>query len=182
MKDLLLDARFQILRFLGLSGLFGLLLLTLAALVGYVLIPQANEQRAALYQELSSAKDSASQASENRRDAPNSSAQLQSFLSWLPPISTNAKDVQRLFVLAKEGNIELTKADYQLTAEPGVPFVRYQMSVPVKGDYLAVRRFATGALNALPHLALDELQFDRPQATNGAVDAQLRFTLFYRSQ
>lgn len=34
MKDLLLDARFQILRFLGLSGLFGLLLLTLAALVG----------------------------------------------------------------------------------------------------------------------------------------------------
>ncbi|WP_068835560.1 hypothetical protein [Polaromonas jejuensis] len=182
MKDFMLSVRFQTLRFLGVWGLLGLLLLAAAALIGYLLIPQINAQSTAMHQEIIAAKDSAIQASEQRRNAPNTVSQLQNFLNWLPPLATNAKDVKTLFVLAKEGGIDLTKADYQLTAEPGAQFLRYQVTVPIKDRYIVIRRFAVGALNDLPHLALDELQFSRLQASSDVVDAQLRFTFFYRPQ
>jgi hypothetical protein len=182
MKDFMLSVRFQLLRFLGVPGLLGLLLLSGAALTGYLLLPLANTQSSALQQELRAARNSATQASEQRRNAPNSVAQLQSLWDWLPPLANNAVDVQKLFVLATQAGIVLSKADYQITIEPGAQFVRYQVTLPIKERYLTVRRFAADALNAMPHLALDELQFSRPQASAEVVDAQLRFTFFYRPQ
>lgn len=182
MKDLMLSVRFQTLRIFGVLGLFGLLLLTAAALVGYLLIPTATQQGAHLRQQVSTAKVSATQTSIERRNELNAGSQLKNFSDGLPLLATNAKDIQKLFALAKEGDIELTKAEYQLTADPGAEFVRYQVTVPVKHRYPIIRRFAAGAMNALPHLALDELQFARSQASDDVVEAQLRFTLFYRAQ
>ncbi len=182
MNTLLLNLKFQILRRVGVSGVLGLLLCASAFLIAYFLIPQAQEQSLVLEQEQLVAKESALQASELRRKTPNTMSQLQNFLTWLPPLAANAKDVEKLFALAKESGIDLLKVDYQLTTEPGAQFFRYQVIVPVKDKYLAVRRFASSALNALPHLALDELQFSRTQSTAEVVDAQLRFTFFYRAE
>ena len=178
----MLSARFQALRLLGVAGLLGVALVVIAALTGFLLLPQARKQTSALQLEVSAAKDSAIQASEQRRNAPNTVSQLQNFLEWLPPLATNAADVQRLFLLAKEAGVDLAKADYQLTVEPGLQIVRYQATIPVREKYLTVRHFATGALNALPHLALEDLQFARTEVSTDVVDAQLRFTLFYRPQ
>jgi hypothetical protein len=182
MKDFVLSVRFQLLRFLGVPGLLGLLLLMSAVLTGYLLAPLASTQGTALKQELQAARDSATRASEQRRSAPNSAAQLQNLWDWLPPLASNAMDVQKLFDLAKQGGMVLGKADYQITIEPGAQFVRYQVTLPIRERYLTVRRFAADALNTLPHLALDELQFSRPQAAADVVDAQLRFTFFYKPQ
>ena len=180
MKDIMLSVRFRTLRFMGISGVIGLLLLAVAGLTGYWLIPQTKAQSAVLQQVLGTAKESAVQAIEQRRSAPTSTSELQTFSDWLPPLSSNANDVQKLFTLARESDIELSKADYQFTTEPGARFARYQVTVPLKSRYFTVLRFATGALNALPHLALDEVQFARPQVSTDVVEAQLRFTFFYR--
>ena len=182
MKDFLLSVRFQMLRFLGVAGLLGLLLLAAAALTGYLLIPLTNTQGFSLKQELRATRISATQASEQRRSAPNTVTQLQTLWDWLPPLANNAGDVQKLFDLATQGGLVLSKADYQITIEPGAQFVRYQVTLPIKERYLAIRRFAADALNAMPHLALDELQFSRSQASGDVVDAQLRLTFFYRPQ
>jgi hypothetical protein len=182
MKDFMLDVRFRALRFFGIAGLIGLLLLTLAPLTAYLLIPQTSAQNVALQQELGAARESAAQASDQRRNTPTTVSELQAFSEWLPPLAANANDMQKFFTLAKAGGIELSKADYQLTTDPGAQFARYQVTVPVKNRYFSVLRFAAGALNALPHLALDEVQFSRPQASTDMVEAQLRFTFFYRPQ
>lgn len=160
--------------------MIGLTLLALAIVIGASLCPQARRKNESLQTEISAARDSAAQVNEQRRNTPSSVSQLKSFLESLPPLNTNANDVQKLFIVAKESGVDLTKADYQLTSEPGLELVRYLVTVPIKDKYLTVRRFATGALNALPHLALDELQFARTQASTDEIDAQLRFTLFYR--
>lgn len=182
MKDLLLSVRFQARRLFGVAGLLGLVLVTAGGVTGLLLLPQAREQRSALQQEVSTAKDSALQASEQRRHAPGTVLQLHKFLELLPPLASNAEDIQRLFILAREAGVDLTKADYQLTIEPGLEIVRYQITLPMREKYLTVRRFATESLNALPHLALDELQFARNDTSTDVVDAQLRLTLFYRPQ
>lgn len=182
MNSVWLNTRFQILRRIGVSGLMGLLLLAVAGMTAYFLIPKAKKQSLVLQQEQSVAKDSVTKANELRRKSPNTVSQLQNFLNWLPPLASNAQDVDKLFSLAIDSGIELQKVDYQLTTEPGAQFLRYQVTVPVKDKYLAVRQFASGALNSLPHLALDELQFSRPQSTADVVDAQLRFTFFYRAE
>ena len=182
MKEVFLSARFNLLRVLGRPGLMGLTLLVMAALIGVFFSPQARKEKTALLAELISVKSNAAQVIEQRRNKPSTDSQLQAFLEWLPPLSTNADDVEKLFILAKETGIDLTKADYQLTVEPGLGLARYQVTVQVKEKYLVVRRFATGALNALPHLALDEIQFARAQASTDELTAQLRFTIFYRPQ
>ncbi|MEO5658480.1 MAG: hypothetical protein ABIQ90_01605 [Polaromonas sp.] len=182
MKDFMLSVRFRTLRLIGVSGVVGLLLLMASALTGYLLIPGSDAQRAVLQQELSAARESATQTIEQRRNAPTAKSQIQNFSDWLPLLATNANDMQKFFSLAKEGGIELAKADYALTTEPGAQFVRYQVNVPVKNNYYAVLRFVGGALNSLPHLALEELRFARPQASSDVVEAQLRFSFFYRRQ
>ena len=182
MNSFLLDLKFQAVRRVGGVGLLGLLLASVAAILAYFLIPHAKEQSLLLDQEQRMAKESVTQANELRRKTPSTVSQLQSFLNWLPPLSSNAKDVQKLFRLAKDSNIDLVKVDYQLNAEPGAQFFRYQVTIPTKEKYLSIRKFTSEALNSLPNVALDELQFTRPQATAEVVDAQLRFTFFYRSE
>jgi hypothetical protein len=182
MKNFFFNVRFQLLRFLGVHGLLGVLLLMSAVLTGHLLAPLASTQNAVLKQALQTARDSAARASDQRRSVPNSAAQLQNLWDWLPPLASNAMDIQKLFDLAKQGGVVLGKADYQITIEPSAQFVRYQVTLPIKEHYLTVRRFAADALNTLPHLALDELQFSRIQASTDLVDAQLRLTFFYKPQ
>lgn len=168
-------------RHLGSAGMIGILLLALAAICTWILQPQANHHLVQLESKLQAAKVDTVDKKPRELAAPSTVLQLRKFFEWLPPVSTNAADIQTLFALAKEVHVDLAKADYQITSDPNARLIRYQIILPVKELYPTVRKFASIALTKLPHMAMDEFVVTRQQAASNVIEAQLQLTLFYKA-
>ena len=89
-----------------------------------------------------------------------------------------APTLARLQAIAQQRGFRLEQAEFKLASEPAEPLARYTISLPIKADYRAVRRFSRDALRELPALALDEVSLRRSDPASPQLDAQLRFVLF----
>lgn len=90
--------------------------------------------------------------------------------------------VQDLILLADEEGLVLARAEYRPQADSTGGFLRYRMSMPVKGDAKAVRRFMAAALKKQPMLALESVQFHRDQADAKEVEARIQWSVLARLQ
>ena len=103
------------------------------------------------------------------------------YVDGFPAMNRNAEDLAQIFAAAQGHHVQLTKGEYQLKADPGAAFVVYTATFPLHGDYDAIKGFSADVLDALPHVAMDELHLSRDNAGSTALDAVVRFTFYYRS-
>ena len=103
---------------------------------------------------------------------------LQTYSSALGDAGQAEQYVRTLFVLARKAGIELVQGDYKWEIDGGSNTYRYQILLPVKGGYGAIRYFSEQALLAMPFAALDELTFKRESIADEDLDSSVRFTLF----
>jgi len=103
------------------------------------------------------------------------------YVAGFPALSQNAADLAQVFSAAEGRHVQLVKGEYRLKVEPNAPFVVYTATFPVHGEYDALKGFSADVLNALPHVAMDELHLSRDNAGSTALDAVVRFTFYYRS-
>lgn len=111
------------------------------------------------------------------------SAQLAALSATLPGAERMPEAIAHLFSAAKHAGLTLQQGAYRAVGEKsGSPqpnsLLRYQISLPVKGDYPAVRAFVAEALEREPSLALDAIRLTREHMGAGEIDAELRFTLY----
>jgi len=109
-------------------------------------------------------------------------AALNTFYDFLPPESAASKSVETVIKTAADHGIAMDKVEYQLSRNPSAAFSRYQVTLPVKADYVEVRRFVTEVLNALPNAALNDINFKRDEVNTGIVEARIRFDIYMRSE
>jgi hypothetical protein len=79
---------------------------------------------------------------------------------------------------ARRHGVTLGPASFRLEPPGTGDIGRYTLDWPVRGDYPGVRRFVAEVLRQHPSLALDTLELRRPDATERAVEARLRWTLY----
>jgi hypothetical protein len=79
---------------------------------------------------------------------------------------------------AAESGLRLDEGAYRVTRESAGPLARYQIQLPVRGDYVQLRRYLAGLSASLPGLALERVQFERPKVGDAALDARLGLVLF----
>jgi hypothetical protein len=101
----------------------------------------------------------------------------------LPGAERMPEAVARLFAAAKHAGLTLQQGAYRAVGdkaggEKSSGLSRYQISLPVTGDYPAVRAFVAEALEREPGLALDGMRLARERMDLGEIDAELRFTLY----
>jgi Tfp pilus assembly protein PilO len=92
---------------------------------------------------------------------------------------------QVLNVLLKQvdqAQLTIDTAKYEITASRTGALVRYQMSFPVDGPYPRIRQFIDATLNAMPALAIENLAITRKAVGDESVEAQIRMTIFTRSE
>ena len=106
------------------------------------------------------------------------SARLAAFYQTLGERPLASKYVQTLFDLAAAADVALDQGDYKWL--PGADVQRYQIQLPVKGAYAAVRGYSEQVLLHLPFVALDELGVKRETVGDEAIDATLVFTLYLK--
>lgn len=88
--------------------------------------------------------------------------------------------MSKLYNAATQQNLALEQGEYRLAPERDSKLTRYDVTLPVKGGYLQIRKFLAQSLTEMPALALESVSFSRQRADESMVNAQLQFTLYLR--
>lgn len=86
--------------------------------------------------------------------------------------------LQEIFALAGKAGIALQRGSYRYNVVSGERIARYEITLPVKGSYVQIRRFLASVLNEIPVASLDRVAFEKKRIGDPNVEAQLRLTLF----
>jgi hypothetical protein len=103
-------------------------------------------------------------------------AQLAAFYGYFDRGERLTELLATLHVAGKDAGVEIKRADYRLSSSPERRLDRYQVLMPIRGSYPAIRVFIANALRELPTMSLDQVQFQRKAVGDAAVDAQVSFT------
>lgn len=79
---------------------------------------------------------------------------------------------------ADAAHLNIDTGKYEATPLKNGGVMSYQISFPVTGPYPQVRQFIDSTLAALPAAAMTELSLTRKTIGDGAVEAQIRLTVF----
>lgn len=161
---------------LGFAGVAGLGLLVFAALFYIFSSLPISKEVQALKQE-ASAKQVRSQT-DVEQTALQPGAQLEKFYQSFPGAKTVPDTLQKVYRIAAAQEIELDEGDYNLVRNDDDKIARYEMSFPVKGDYMHLRKFLARLLVDIPNASLDSVDFQRQKIGDTMVDAQIKITLY----
>ena len=88
------------------------------------------------------------------------------------------QQVRQLFAIAALHGLALTQAEYKTAYDSASRTTSYQVTMPIRGPYEALRRFSEQTLRTIPFASLDEISFKRDAIGNNELEVRLRFTLY----
>ena len=156
---------------LGMPGQAALALALLALLYLGLMVWPAQQRLAAL------------ETMPARMDAPQAPAApvltpVNAFLATFPPSGTLSAQLQSLFDIAEQYQLDLGEVSYKWERRQDERLQRYHVSFAIDAPYPDVRAFLADVLAALPHAALDQLSFNRDSVQVDTVQATVRLTFY----
>ena len=103
---------------------------------------------------------------------------LQVFYDFFPAIDSSPFWIRELTRVAKEKNVELSSSDYRLINEADARLARYEMILPVRGNYKQIRAFIAAALEAVPAMAISAVAVRRENVTSEILEVRLEANLY----
>lgn len=100
----------------------------------------------------------------------------------LPSTRQRGRDLEALVAAVQRAGLSLERADYSAGTATAGALIRVEATLPLSGNYAALRRFVAEALNELPHAALESLQIERATAQSSQLQATARLVLFYAEE
>lgn len=159
---------------LGLVGVAGLGLLAFCAMYYFsAYVPARHEVR--LLQRDLEVERSASLAV---KEVPSPAKQLQQFYESFPNEDTAPDAIARLNEVALANGVALEQGEYNLVRKEGEKLAQYGVVLPVKGDYIHLRKFIFQSLAAMPNLALNGVEFQRQKISETTLEARVKMTVF----
>ena len=164
---------------LGWQGISGMLLLLAGWAFTATLLSPAEERAVQVRSQAESQTHRSALGKEMQRDALNSPAvMLENFYHFFTTDQEITDQLATIYNLAQTNGLELRQGDYKVVRNKDERMTQYQISLPVVGSYNQVRHFAAQVLDKIAIISLDQIKFERKQAYNGAVEAQIMFTLY----
>ncbi len=165
---------------IGWPGTAGLALLAFAAAFCASAVAWRVEERAAL----------AAQAEELRARyrlaqahpeamKPGKARQLRTFYEHFPSYASLPDWLARIYAAARTTGLNLDLGEYSMAQERGARLARYQLTLPVKGNYRQIRGFIGEVLREIPASSLDDISFKRDAIGGEALDARIKLTLYF---
>jgi hypothetical protein len=152
--------------------------LLLALGLQFLWVDGLHARNAALHEELTAQR----QAQVQRPQASEEKAQrMAAFYAALPEATEAVEAIGVLNDAALRHKVSIVTAEYRVTRAGAGPLLRYQVSVPLRADYVHLHAWLSEVMNALPNAALDDISFKRDDAGVELLDARVRFTVFLRA-
>lgn len=154
-------------------------LLTLAAGVHWIGGGATRAQIAQLKQDTVAAASSvdATGRERQRRQALSPAARLEEFYRFFPAQQTAPDWLEKIHEAAAKQGLQLPQGDYRLVRDNGTHLAAYQVTYPMKGSYLQLRRFLTQVLREVPIASLDDVGLRRDTVGQAEVQATVKLTL-----
>lgn len=116
----------------------------------------------------------------------NNSEAIKRFYAQFPAVERLPNCLRLIDNNALKLRLTLNRGDYKLTQIKSLQtnkgaLSRYEIVLPVSGQYTQIRQFAAQVLHELPALALTDLQLKRESAQSPTVDARLIFVLLLKN-
>jgi Tfp pilus assembly protein PilO len=90
--------------------------------------------------------------------------------------------LQNVFAAALTRGLQLKRGRYEFLPGQATAFRAYRIELPIVGEYVAIRAFASDVLLALPFAALESIRVERGSVEDGSVTAELKFVLYLDHQ
>jgi hypothetical protein len=74
--------------------------------------------------------------------------------------------------------VEISGTEYRMVREKDLKLARYEMMVPVRGNYSQLRGFIADALHAVPAMALVDVAIRREGVHAELLEANIKFNLY----
>ena len=192
----------QLAKKLGLFGLMGVAILIGCIFFYVAKIMPLNQQVKALENQLAQHKSVLKANNFNADTGQSGIADSQHLSSQ--HLQATQQDITRFYALFPHGatlptwlntiaqtalkqGLKLNRGDYKLTAQQVAKpdliktkqgqFSRYEIVLPVTGQYTQIRQFLADVMQQVPALALGDLQIKRQNTTSPVVEARLVFVL-----
>jgi Tfp pilus assembly protein PilO len=162
-------------------GLLGVALLVCAAAVAVFSIQSTRHRLQELNRE-AAAMASRLGARGTQAAPATGRSQLSNFYAFFPLTANLPELLGRIHRSARQHGLVLEKGEYRLARELDFRLARYQVTLPVRGDYAEVRGFVDDVLEAVPASALDELTMKREGTEQPELEARVRLTLFLATE
>jgi len=162
-------------------GLAGLGLLVFTAGLTLVTIQSTRERLRGLNEEVAALSARLGQRGTGN-PVGSGRSQLSNFYAFFPLIEDVPELLGRIHQAALQNQLLLNKGEYKLSREADFRLARYEVTLPLSGDYSRVRGFVNGVLQAVPSAALDELTLKRESVDQSELEARVRFSLFLGAQ
>jgi len=104
--------------------------------------------------------------------------QLAAFFARFPESNSAPEWLGKIVEAARRENLSLEQGEYKPTRERTGDLTRYQIVLPVRGDYVRLRRFLAGVLHDVPYAALDNVTFERQKVSDESIEAKIRLSLY----
>lgn len=108
--------------------------------------------------------------------------QLAEFYRLFPHERSSPEWLEKLVAVAESNGISLNEGEYKASNDKTGRLVRFQITLPLKGEYPQMRRFLAALPAELPVMALENVQFERSKVADPKVEARIRLVLFLGRQ
>jgi Tfp pilus assembly protein PilO len=161
------------------EGLLALGLYTVALGFALLVLPPAVSRLGQLQADVSSLHDRIRNAARHLNDNPEDPVeQLATYYRFFPATSSATRWLESIYRNASNLGLRLEQGDYRPTIEPGGRLLRYQITLPVKGNYLQIRKFVANLLSDIPIASLDYISFERHRVGETEVNARIKLSLY----
>lgn len=166
---------------LGWAGLLGLLLLAGGG-VFHVTALRADQARLRQAEhQAASLRTRIQQAARGGITLTGSEAQLAEFYGFFAGHA--ATDwLDKIYAAAARHGLTLEQGEYRALPDKTGKLTRYQLTLPVKGSYVQVRKFIDAVLTEVPVAALEDVGFKRETIGSTVLETRIKFTLFLGAQ
>ena len=103
---------------------------------------------------------------------------LPAFYAFFPKLDSSPFWIGELVRIAGERGVEISGTEYRMVREKDLKLARYEMMVPVRGNYSQLRGFIADALHAVPAMALADVAIRREGVHAELLEANIKFNLY----
>lgn len=103
--------------------------------------------------------------------------QLEIFYRAFPARSSVPASLEKIYRAAEEDSLRLDQAEYKATTAISGKLIRYQVTLPLRGDYSNIHKFLVHVLREIPTASLERVLFERKKIDDAAVDATVTLVL-----
>ena len=103
--------------------------------------------------------------------------QLAVFYRSFPTSSSVPASLEKIYSAAASESLSLDRADYKVSSSNSGKLSRYQITMPLRGQYSSIQRFLLRVLKEVPNASLEHVLFERNKIGDTAVEATIILVL-----